>query len=269
MFLAFLPRGRPCAYARRHRIRLAIRAICACALLVAASSPAAVAQGGFLDKAREALGGLGRIAPGPDTATPDVEEIAAGLREALRIGAERVVAQVGTLDGFNADPQIHIPLPGALKDVQSVLRRIGMASLADDLELRLNRAAEAAAPQARALFFDAIGTMTLEDARKILDGPDDAATRYFKSRMSAPLAERMTPIVDDSLADVGAIRSYDAMMGRYRAVPFVPDVKADLTSYVVEKALDGIFFYIAREEAAIRNDPARRTSALLRRVFGT
>lgn len=196
-------------------------------------------------------------------------EITDGLLEALRVGTERVVKQVGALDGYNLDPAIHIPLPGPLKTVQSVLKSIGMSYLADDLELRMNRAAEAAAPAAKELFWQAIGEMTFDDARKIYDGPDDAATRYFQRKMTPPLALRMEPVVDKTLADVGAIRAYDAMMGQYKTVPFVPDVKADLTDYVVDGAMDGLFYYVAKEEAAIRNDPAARTTELLKKVFAS
>ena len=236
------------------------------ASLLFASGESALAQGSLFDKAKETLGNYGIKLPG--AAGLGSDEIAAGLREALKVGSERVVRQVGARDGFNADPQIHIPLPGALKDVQSMLRKVGLAGLADDLELKLNRGAEAAAPEAKALFWRAISEMTLDDAKRIYDGPDDAATQYFKGKMSPPLAERMRPIVDSSLSEVGAVRSYDNMMARYEAIPFVPDVKADLTGYVVQKALDGIFFYIAKEEAAIRNDPAARTTELLKKVFG-
>lgn len=227
------------------------------------------AQAGFLDKAKSALGGLKSLSPDSAADVLSNDDIAAGLREALKIGSEKVVAQVGALDGFNADPEIHIPLPGALRDVQKMLGKFGMADLADDLETRLNRGAEAAAPEAKALFLDAIGEMTLDDAKGILNGPDDAATQYFKGKMTTPLSARMEPIVDRSLSEVGAIAAYDKMMGQYGTIPLVPDVKADLTSYVVEKGLDGIFFYIAKEEAAIRNDPAKRTTELLQRVFGS
>jgi len=195
-------------------------------------------------------------------------EITDGLLEALKVGTERVVKQVGAVDGYNLDPAIHIPLPGPLKTVQSVLKSVGMSYLADDLELRMNRAAEAAAPEAKALFWQAIGEMTFDDARKIYNGPDDAATRYFQSKMTPPLARRMEPVVDRTLAGVGAFRAYDSMMGQYKSVPFVPDVKADLTAYVVDEAMDGLFYYVAREEAAIRNDPAARTTELLKKVFG-
>lgn len=217
----------------------------------------------LLKRAQETLGGRG----GSSSGLSD-QEIGDGLVEALRVGTERVVDRVSLADGYNLDPEIHIPLPGALDDVQKVLKSLGMSDLADDLELRLNRAAEAAAPEAKELFFQAIGEMSFEDVQQIYGGPDDAATRYFQDQMTPALAERMQPVVDRSLADVGAIQSYDAMMKRYESVPFVPDAKADLNDYVVDKAMDGIFHYVAIEEAAIRNDPAARTTELLQKVFG-
>ncbi len=232
--------------------------------LVAAPGVTALAQGDFLKKGLETL-----MSGDESGGVLSTQDMAAGLREALRVGSERVVAQVGTADGFNLDPEIHIPLPGAFRDVQSALKTVGLSSLADDVELKLNRAAEAAAPEARDLFVQAISEMTLDDAKRIFDGPDDAATQYFKGKMSAPLSDKMAPIVDRSLADVGALASVDRMMESYKAIPFVPDVKSDLRGYVVEKALDGIFFYVAKEEAAIRNDPAARTTELLQQVFGS
>ena len=229
----------------------------------AAPASMALAQSDFLKKGLETLMG-----DDPGAGALSSQDMAAGLREALRVGSERVVSQVGTADGFNLDPEIHIPLPGAFRQVQSALATVGLSSLADDVELKLNRAAEAAAPEARDLFVQAISEMTLDDAQRIFDGPDDAATQYFKGKMSAPLSDKMAPIVDRSLAEVGALASVDRMMESYKAIPFVPDVKSDLRGYVVEKALDGIFFYVAKEEAAIRNNPAARTTELLQQVFG-
>jgi hypothetical protein len=217
----------------------------------------------LLKSVEEAVGGLGG-----SSGTLSDQEIGDGLVEALRVGTERVVTQVSAADGYNLDPDIHIPLPGALKDVQKVLKSVGMSSLADDLELRLNRAAEAAAPEAQELFWDAISEMSFEDVQQIYNGPDDAATRYFQEKMTPPLTERMRPVVDRSLADVGAIQSYDNMMKQYESVPFVPDAKADLSTYVVEMSMDGIFHYVAIEEAAIRNNPTARTTELLQKVFG-
>lgn len=195
-------------------------------------------------------------------------EIGAGLREALHVGTERVVGQLGVVDGFNLDPAVHIPLPKGLERVQEALATIGLSSLMDDLELRLNRAAELATPAAKQLFFNAIEEMTLADARGILTGPDDSATRYFQGKMSDPLARAMRPLVDDALKDAGAVQAYDRVMGEYETLPFMPDVKADLSDHVLKLGIDGIFFYIAKEEAAIRNDPVKRTTDLLRRVFG-
>lgn len=238
---------------------------------ILAAPPLAPAQAQSLfDKAKGALekslGGVKGGSTGAGVLRHD--EIANGLREALRVGTERVVARLGALDGFNGDGTIHIPLPGSLKKAQAMLRRFGLSGLADDLELRLNRAAEAAAPEARALFFQAITEITLADARRIYKGPQDAATRYFQDRMSRPLGQRMAPIIDRALSRVGAIAAYDAMMAEYKNLPLVPDVKADLNKYVVQEAMNGIFHYVAKEEAAIRADPAKRTTEILRRVFG-
>jgi len=238
-------------------------AVLTCLVFGASLNSGALAQGSLFDKAQDFL-----QQDGSGAADLTAAEIGEGLREALRVGTERVVGQLGQTDGFNADPDIHIPLPDTLQRVQTALQAVGMSDLADDLELRLNRAAEAATPQAKKLFWDAISEMTLEDAEAIYDGPDDAATRYFQDKMTDPLSDAMRPVIDESLAEVGAIASYDRMMGEYRSIPFVPDAKADLTDYALGEALDGLFTYIAREEAAIRADPAARTTEILQRVFG-
>lgn len=223
-----------------------------------------MAGAGWLDKGTELLKSLG----GSDTARElTVEEIGSGLKEALRVGSETVVQQLGAVDGFNNDAQIHIPLPDSLNYVKTMLSKVGMSALFEDLELRLNRAAEAATPKAKQLFFDAIAQMTLEDVKGIYNGPDDAATQFFKAKMSPQLAEEMKPVIEDTLMEVGAVRAYDNMMKEYTAIPFVPDVKADLTGHVIEKGMDGIFYYIAKEEAAIRKDPMKRTTELLEKVF--
>jgi len=152
--------------------------------------------------------------------------------------------------------------------VRSALDTVGMSSTFDDLELRLNRAAELATPKAKRLFVGAIKEMTLDDVRAIYTGPDDAATQYFRGKMAVPLAAEMAPVVDTSLNEVGAVRTYDAIMEQYNALPFVPPVDSDLTGYVVDKGMDGIFYYLAQEEAAIRTDPVARTTDLLQQVFG-
>ena len=229
-------------------------------VLVSASSGASA---GWLDKLKELI-------PTADEKQQSLssDDIGGGLKEALRVGTENVVSNLGATDGFNLDPQIHIPLPSSLDQVKKVLEKVGMDSMLTDLETSLNRAAEIATPRAKQLFITSINDMTLDDVMAIYNGPEDAATQYFKSKMSGPLAITMKPIVDESLADVGAVKSYDEVMASYNSVPLVPKVDANLSDYVVEKGMDGIFFYLAREEAAIRQDPAARTTDLLKSVFG-
>lgn len=223
-------------------------------------------KAGWTDIGKDLLKGVKTEKKSP-TSNLSTLEMASGLKEALTVGSGTVVGKLGRSGGFNNDPAVHIPLPGSLKTVKSALRKVGMGDMLEDLELKLNSAAEVATPKAKHLFIDAIKQMTLDDARKIFYGPNDSATRYFQSKMSAPLAKEMSPVVLDSLSDVGAIKSYDATMKQYEALPFVPDAKANLTEYVVEKAMDGIFHYLAIEEAAIRQNPAKRTTDLLKRVF--
>lgn len=223
----------------------------------------AAASAGWLDKLKEQLGGGDEKKQLLST-----DEVGAGLKEALRVGTESVVASLGKDNGFNLNPQIHIPLPSQLDQVRNILRKVGMDSMLTDLELRLNRAAERATLKARQLFIQAINDMTMDDVMTIYNGPDDSATQYFKSKMSAPLALEMKPVIDESLVDVGAVKTYDDVMKRYNSVPFAPKVEADLSDYVVQKGMDGIFFYLAKEEAAIRQNPAKRTTDLLQRVFG-
>jgi len=253
-----------------------VRAVLIVTALTFAVTAGALAQGNLLDKGRDALKGMGVPAPGGATPGPGGgarsalgdADIAKGLREALRVGSERVVGTLGRADGFNKVADVHIPLPGTLRTVQQALGKVGQGALVDDLETRLNRAAEAAVPRARSLFVKAIEAMTLDDARGILNGPKDSATQYFRGKMASPLAADMKPIVDQELAKAGAVKSYDQMMGKYKAIPFVPDARADLTQHVLEKAIDGVFLYLGREEAAIRDDPAKRSTALLQKVFG-
>ena len=196
------------------------------------------------------------------------EEVGSGLKEALRVGTDTVVGNLGQAGGFDLDPQIHIPLPKQLDKARKILDKLGMDSMLVDLETSLNEAAEIATPKAKQLFIDAINDMTLDDVMAIYKGPDDAATQYFRSKMSVPLALEMKPVVDSSLEDVGALQLYDGVMQQYDEVPFAPKVNLDMSDYVVEKGLDGIFYYLAKEEAAIRNNPAKRTTDLLKSVFG-
>jgi len=226
------------------------------------------AHAGWLDSIQKAVDQIeGSEGSSAAVSALSNSDITAGLKDALRVGSERVVKRLAKPDGFNSDAKIHIPLPDSLKRVDSMLSGIGMGYLMDDLELKLNRAAEAATPKAKKLFGSAIRKMTIKDVQRIYKGPNDAATQYFKGKMSAPLAGEMKPVIEKTLSQVGAVQAYDRVMGEYQSLPFMPNVKADLTSHVVNGGLSGIFHYMAQEEAAIRKNPAKRTTEVLRKVF--
>lgn len=200
-------------------------------------------------------------------------EIGAGLKDALKVAAKTVTNKLGVKDGFNADPAIHIPLPDTLKTIQQGMKMAGQSALMDDLELKLNRAAETATPKAKQLFIDAIQSMTLEDAKGILNGPKDSATQYFKRTMSPNLKTAMRPVIGKTVSESGAIKAYSRVTSAASALPIIgqtiqsgPD---QLTDYVLDYALNGIFKYLGDEEAAIRSDPAKRTTELLKKVFGS
>jgi hypothetical protein len=224
------------------------------------------AQSSLLDSAK---GLLGKIGQGGASGGLSTSEISNGLTEAIWVGAQRVIGQLGTAGGFENDPAVHIPLPKTMRTAQSVLDKIGYGSLGQELEAALNKGAEKALPEATAAFGDAIKAMSWQDAQGILNGPDDAATKYFQRTTTQPLKQRFAPIVEEALAETGAVKSYDAFMNQYKAVPLVPDVKGDLTAHVVQKALNALFLYLGREEAAIHNNPAARSTDLLKKVFSS
>lgn len=225
----------------------------------------APAETGFWERAANSL------AVQPAVTSPSSilsnSDMSAGLKEALRIGAENVVGKLGKKNGFALDKIARIPLPPTLQKVDKALSAMGMGWMMDDLENRLNTAAEAATPKAKKLFVGAIQKMTITDAKAILDGPNDAATRYLQKTMRPELVKEMQPLIKASLADAGAIKSYDAIMGQYEQMPFVSSVKENLNTYVVDKAISGIFYYVAQEEMAIRKYPVKRTTELLKKTF--
>lgn len=224
-----------------------------------------VHAGNFLEDLLQIFAGSGE---GENQGELTTSEIGKALKEALRIGSDNVVSQLGREDGFNKDTAVHIPLPEKFEIVKTTLDKIGMSFLAEELELKLNRAAEEATPKAKELFIQAITDMTFEDVMNIYNGPDDSATQYFQGKMSESLAREMQPIIENSLLEVGAIKTYDHVIAKYQSIPFVPDIKTNLTNYVTQKGMEGIFHYMAKEEAAIRENPAKQTTELLKRVFG-
>lgn len=214
----------------------------------------------------EVAGAIGGASSPSSALTSD--EIVRGLKEALTKGSTAVVSQLGQAEGFSADPVARIPLPDSLQKPAEFARKVGLGGMFDDLELRLNQAAEEATPKAQALFVSAIRGMSIDDARGILTGDDDAATQYFKRETDTDLTSQMRPIVDNALAQVGAVSSFNSLVDRVSQVPLAPQINADLTGYVTDRAKDGIFHYLATEEKAIRDNPLERTSAILQRVFG-
>jgi len=190
------------------------------------------------------------------------------FKEALQIASDTVINQVGQVNGFNQDPAIHVPLPEELETVRHILKQIGMQSITDDLELKLNRAAESASLKTKSIFYQAIKDIRFQDILEIYEGPDNSATLYFKNVMTTPLLNEMRPLVDETLSQVGVVKTYDQFMKQYDTFPFVPDVKSDLTEHVLEKGIQGLFYYMAIEEANIRNNPEKQTTELLKKVFG-
>lgn len=195
------------------------------------------------------------------------QDIAAGLKEALKVGSERVVSQVGKKNGYLKDKAIHIALPNKLQKAHKTLNKLGLGRYTKELETKMNRAAELAAPKAKVIFYSAIKDMRWQDVKEIYNGKQDAATQYFKNKMTPTLKRMMKPLIDKTLAEAGAVKAYHHALKQYHSIPFVPRVKSDLTGYVMNKGIKGLFHYLAKEEKAIREDPAKRTTELLRKVF--
>ncbi len=191
-----------------------------------------------------------------------------GLKEALTRGSHAAVARLGAENGFFGNDRVKIPLPPSLRSVEAVIRSIGMSPHADELVLRMNRAAEAAVPEAKTLLVDAVKRMSVQDAKGILTGGEDAATQYFKRTNSEPLARRFQPIVKKAMAKVKLAEKYDEIAASGAKLGLVKEEDAQLEDYVTRKALDGLFVVIAEEEKKVRKDPAGAASAILRKVFG-
>jgi hypothetical protein len=195
-------------------------------------------------------------------------KIVNGLKEALEIGTGNAVKVVSQVNGYYENPAIKVPLPKSVQKVETVLRGLGYGPEVDDFSRSMNRAAEQAAPKAKALFWDAVKAMTFEDARTILKGNDDAATRYFEGKTRDQLHQLFLPAVHTTMETVGVTRSYQNVYAKISTIPFADKLKLDLDGYVTEKALDGLFYMVADEERKIRKDPAARVTKLLKDVFG-
>ena len=191
-----------------------------------------------------------------------------GLRDALAIGSERAIKQISADGGYLNDQQIRVPLPAGLNKVAGTLRQFGMGKLLDQFEQSINRAAERAAPQATEILVNNIRSMNFEDALKIYQGEDDAATQYFRAKAGPQIAALFKPEVSSALNEVGATRYYNHLASQAAQLQIIgKQFNGDLTSHVTSAALDGLFLKIAAQEKLIRQDPAARKTDMLKQLW--
>lgn len=195
-------------------------------------------------------------------------EVADGLKEALIKGISTGSDLVSQFDGYFKNPEIKIPFPPEVKKVEDKLRQIGLGAEVDKFVMSLNRGAEDAAKEAKPIFITAIRAMTIQDAWSILKGENDAATQYLKRTTSSLLREKFKPVIQRSLNKVNATKYYGDIVTRYNQIPLVQKVNPDLDEYATDKAIEGLFIMIAKEEKNIRQNPVARTTELLKKVFG-
>lgn len=192
----------------------------------------------------------------------------AGVRAALERGAVAAVGLLGRTDGFLGNPKVRIPLPGYLNDAASLLRAAGQGHRVDELVTAMNRAAEAAVPEARTLLVGAVKSMSVEDARRLVTGGDTSVTQFFADKTRVPLGERFLPIVTRATAKVNLAARYNAVAGKAAAFGLVKGDEASVERYVTGKTLDGLYLMIGEEERSIRRDPVGTGSKILKQVFG-
>jgi len=200
--------------------------------------------------------------------TGGTDNTIAGLKEALSVATANAVLDVSKINGYLQNQAIKILLPEEIQKTMKVARKMGLGRLVDSFEESMNQAAEKAAPEARAIFLDAVRNITFDDALKILNGGDTAATDFLKSKTYNTIHAAFQPLIARSMAQVGVTRLYQQVMGPVQALPFQKPVTIDLDAYVTGKALDGLYFVVAEEEKKIRTDPSARVTALLKDVFG-
>lgn len=211
------------------------------------------------------LPGTGGVTPGT---TPTNTEIASGIKQALQIGLQDGVKQVSAVDGYFKNPLIKILFPPNAQKIETTLRNIGLGSLCDRVELSLNRAAEDAAKQAGPIFMSALKQMTLSDAANILLGGDTSATNYFRRATTSQLVAKFSPVIANSLNKVDATKYWSEVTTKYNQIPLVKPINTDLTAYVTDQAVNGLFLMVAQKEKDIRNQLSARTTPLLKKVFG-
>jgi hypothetical protein len=211
---------------------------------------------------------IGDLNKGAGNAQPTTAEVAEGLKEALIKGISHGSDLTSQVDGYFKNPEIKIPFPPDVKRVEDKLRQIGLGSEVDKFILTLNRGAEDAAKEAKPIFITAIKSMTIQDAWSILRGQNDAATQYLKRTTSAQLKDKFKPVIQNSLNKVSATKYYKDIVTRYNQIPLVQKVNPELDDYATDRAIEGLFIMIAKEEKDIRQNPVARTTELLKKVFG-
>ena len=214
--------------------------------------------GKLVDKAKSTIGNNSGASP---------SDVAIALKQALEIGASKSADILSTSNGFFGNQAVKIFFPPEALKAEATLRKLGLNQMCDDAILSFNRAAEDAAKTAKPIFISAVRNMSIKDATAILMGSKDAATNYFKNNTTDSLTKVFSPIVDNSIERVGATKFYGNVVERYNKVPFVTKISPDLKAYVTEKAIEGLFKEIAKEELKIRENKAFRTTELMQKVF--
>ncbi len=218
-----------------------------------------------------ALGAAALAAPAmamPSRASLAAVDIGAGLREALVMAGDAAIARLGVPGGFADDPIVRIRLPGGLDRVREGLVDAGLGPVVEELERRMNSAAESVMPATRPLLQAATQSLAIEDAAGILAGPDDAATRLLESETASEIADEIQPVVVAALVATGADAAFEAFVAEYSRLPLMPSITGKLTSHVVDSSLAGLFLYMGEQERAIRRDSSARTTVRLRALFG-
>ena len=197
------------------------------------------------------------------------KDVVSGLKEALNKGTANAVAKLGKADGFLGNDRVKIPLPDSLQKIDNTLRNIGMGQYADELVLTMNRAAEAAVPEARTLLVNAVKEMSVQDAKGILTGGDTSATDYFRGKTSQKLTAKFLPIVQRATAKVGVAQKYNQLAGNAARLGLIDESQTNLENYITQKTLSGLFLIISDEEKEIRAHPVEQGSKLIKKVFGS
>lgn len=227
------------------------------------------ATAGFWDSVKQTINKLPQFADSQEQPGLSTAEIGIGLREALRLGAERAVSTAASPEtGFSNNSLIHIPLPEHIAKIGKTLRAVGLGRQVDLFENTMNEAAEKAAAEAMPILGQAVSEMTIDDARRIWKGGDTAATEYFQEKTRQPISEKFEPVVAEATGKVGVTKYYNDLAGHPLVKSLLAGEDYDLDTYVTAKALDGLFSLLALEEKKIRTDPVARTTEILKKVFG-